>query len=107
MATFAASQPISVNTRCAINYAGVPLNDDKSIWELKEQAKWSNNPQERKDAITNLSARGAEALPSLDEIMSVTAYDDIRAACIEAIRSLKKGTAEESKPETKLADLPP
>ncbi len=81
---------------------------DKSLWELKEQAKWSNNPQERKDAVTKLSARGAEALPSLDEIMSVTAYEDIRAACIEAIRSLKKdGTAEGSKPETKLADLPP
>lgn len=81
---------------------------DKSLWELKEAAKWSSNPQERKDAITRLSARGAEALPSLDEIMSVTAYDDIRAACIEAIRSLKKGAeAEGSKLETRLADLPP
>jgi hypothetical protein len=84
------------------------LTNDKSIWELKEQAKWSSNPQERKDAITKLSARGAEALPSLDEIISVTAYDEIRAACIEAIRSLRKeGTSEGSKPETRLADLPP
>jgi len=85
------------------------LSDNKSLWDLKEAAKWSNNPQERKEAITKLSARGAEALPSLDEIMSVTAYDDIRAACMEAIRSFRKaeGQAEGKKPETRLADLPP
>lgn len=81
---------------------------DRSIWELKESAKWSTDLQERKDALTKLSARGAEALPSLEEILSVTAYDDIRDMCVEAIKSLKKmgGTAEQ-KPETKLADLPP
>lgn len=82
---------------------------DRSLWDLKEAAKWSSNPQERKEAITKLSARGAEALPSLDEIMSVTAYEDIRAACMEAIKSFKKteGQAGAKKPETRLADLPP
>lgn len=82
---------------------------DNSIWELKEAAKWSSNQQERKDAIMKLSARGAEALPSLDEILNVTAYDDVRTACIEAMKSLKKteGAQEGNKPETGLADLPP
>lgn len=82
---------------------------DKSVWELKETAKWSSSPQERKEAVTKLSARGAEALPSLDEIMSVTAYDDIRAACIEAIKSYRKADSKEEgkKPQTRLADLPP
>ncbi len=85
------------------------MTDSKSIWELKEAAKWSNNSQEKKDAITKLSAHGADALPSLNEIMIVTAYDDIRAACIEAIKSFKKpeNAPEGSKQETKLADLPP
>lgn len=82
---------------------------DGSIWELKEAAKWSTNPREKKDALVKLSARGAEALPSLEEILRVTAYDDIRAECIETIKSLKKmdGTTEGQKLETKLADLPP
>lgn len=85
------------------------MSDNRSLWDLKEAAKWSNNPQERKEAVTRLSARGAEALPSLDEIMSVTAYEDIRTACIEAIKSFKKaeGHAGEKKAETRLADLPP
>ncbi|MEM2140453.1 hypothetical protein [Nitrososphaera sp.] len=76
---------------------------DKSLWELKEAAKWSSNPQEKKEAIKRLSARGAEALPSLEEIMRVTAYDDIKAACIDAIRSVSS----EGKAQVKLADLPP
>lgn len=82
---------------------------DRSLWNLKEAAKWASNPQERKEAVTRLSARGAEALPSLEEIMKVTAYEDIRAACIEAIKSFKKaeGQAEAKKTETRLADLPP
>jgi len=83
-------------------YAGEPLSD-KSLWELKEAAKWSSNPQEMKDAISKLSARGAEALPSLEEILSVTAYDDIKSACIDAIKSAKR----EGKEQAKLADLPP
>ena len=76
---------------------------DKSLWELKETAKWSSNPQEKKEAISKLSARGAEALPLLEEILNVTAYDDIKAACIDAIKSANG----ERKAQVKLADLPP
>jgi hypothetical protein len=58
------------------------------MWELKEAAKWSNNGQEKKEAIAKLSARGPEALSSLQEILDVTAYDDVKAACVEAIKSI-------------------
>ena len=76
-------------------------------------------------AIRELSSHGEKALPSLEEIRNVTAYEDIRSACMEAIRSIKgeKGSQspdaaasdikkkEEIKDETKagprLADLPP
>ena len=61
---------------------------DSSMWELKQTAKWSNNGQEKKEAITKLSARGPEALPSLQEVLDVTAYDDVKAACAEAIKSI-------------------
>jgi hypothetical protein len=61
---------------------------DSSMWELKEAAKWSSNGQEKKEAITKLSARGPEALSSLQEILDVTAYEDVKAACVEAIKSI-------------------
>lgn len=81
---------------------------ETSMWELKETAKWSSNPKEMKEAVGKLSARGAEALPSLQEIMSVTAYDDIKAACIDAIKSVNKGKpTSEGKGQARLADLPP
>jgi hypothetical protein len=86
------------------------------MWDLKEAAKWSSTPEEKKAAIKTLSARGQEAVPTLEEVMSTTAYDDIRAACMEAIKSAKNmKTVEGEKPagpqgETaaeRLADLPP
>jgi hypothetical protein len=101
-------------------------------WDLKEAAKWARTPWEKKTAIRTLSTRGEEALSSLEEILVVTAYDDIRSTCEEAIRTiresnsakknnnttteksdLKKNSAANSssssseKSRNKLADLPP
>lgn len=61
---------------------------DSSIWKLKEAAKWSNDGKEKKEAITKLSARGPEALSSFQEILDVTAYEEVKAACVEAIKSI-------------------
>jgi hypothetical protein len=63
--------------------------EEKTIRELKEMAKWSRSQQEMKTAINELSARGGVALPALEEILNVTAYEDIKAACIEAIKAVK------------------
>lgn len=52
-------------------------------------AKWSRSQQEMKTAINELAARGEIALPVLEEILSVTAHEDIKAACIEAIKAVK------------------
>ncbi len=62
-----------------------------------------------------LSTHGQQAVPALEEIMNITAYDDIRAACMEAIRSAKnmkmvegeKPARPETMAEERLADLPP
>jgi hypothetical protein len=90
-----------------------------TIFELKERAKWSRDAAEKKTAIKELSTHGDRALAALDEILSVTAYDDIRAACMEAIKAIEgKGgaaPAQDQKKEeeqkggagVKLADLPP
>ncbi|HEX6561377.1 MAG TPA: hypothetical protein VF016_05055 [Nitrososphaera sp.] len=79
----------------------------ESLWELKETAKWARNSGEKKAAINALSARGKKALSSLEEVLAVTAYDDVRSECAEAIRSVKKKDSdekEEGKPS--FADLP-
>jgi hypothetical protein len=60
----------------------------KGFYELKEKAKWSRDIEERKTASRELSSHGEKALPSLEEIRNMTAYEDIRSACIEAIRSI-------------------
>lgn len=62
----------------------------ESLWELKETAKWARHPGEKQAAIRTLSARGEEALTSLEEILAVTAYADIRSTCEEAIRSVRE-----------------
>lgn len=76
---------------------------DKTIHELKEVAKWSRDPQEMKTAIKELSTRGDMAFPALEEILTVTAYEDIKAACIEAIKAIKekKGKEEDTVKKTK------
>ena len=101
------------------------MSDRRGFYELKEKAKWSRDMEEKKMAIRELSSHGEKALPSLEEIRNVTAYEDIRLACIEAIRSIKgekgsqppgvattdikkkKEIKDETKAEPRLADLPP
>ena len=76
-------------------------------------------------AIKELSFHGEDAIQHLDEVLNVTTYDEIKAACIEAIKAIKEkkntiknhqqspspqqGTAvaEFDPTVTKLADLPP
>jgi hypothetical protein len=70
---------------------GLPLLDadiELNLFELKEKAKWSRDTQERKLAISGMLSHGANALASLEEIFNVSAYEDIRAACLDAIRSI-------------------
>lgn len=72
--------------------------EEKTIHELKEMAKWSRSQQEMKTAINELAARGEIALPVLEEILNVTAHEDIKATCIEAIKAVKgKKEREEEK----------
>lgn len=88
---------------------------DTNIFELKERAKWSRDTAEKKNAIKDLAAHGDRAISALDEIQSVTAYEDIRAACMEAIKAIEgkgAGAADQKKEESgsaevRLADLPP
>jgi hypothetical protein len=66
------------------------MSDDRmTLFELKEKAKWSSDPEERKAAIKELSTHGENAISELQEIASITAYEDIKNACAEAIKSVR------------------
>jgi len=64
---------------------------DERFWELKESAKWSLDVRERRQAIEELaSSYGRNAIEAISEIKDVSAYDEIRNACIAAIKSASR-----------------
>ncbi len=61
---------------------------DERFWQLKESAKWSLDVDERRRAIAELaSSYGREAIQAISEVRDVAAYDEIKSACIAAIKS--------------------
>ena len=67
------------------------MSDERTtLFELKEKAKWSSDPEEKKAAIKELSTHGENAISELQEIASITAYEDIKNACAEAIKSMRQ-----------------
>jgi hypothetical protein len=85
----------SLNTGC-LYYQLVVSMSEPDLWELKEKAKWSPDLVEKKNAISGLSRHGEGAISALEEILAVTAYDDIKSACIEAIKSVRESKGAES-----------
>lgn len=75
---------------------GIP--DGEKIKELKLAAKWATDSAEKKKAIAELSKYGREALPAIEEVLGVTAYDDVKAACIEAIKSAGRSSQKNDAP---------
>ena len=69
------------------------MSDERTtLFELKEKAKWSSDPEEKKAAIKELSTHGENAISELQEIASITAYEDIKNACAEAIKSMRQAS---------------
>ena len=64
------------------------------MFELKENSKWSTDPEEKKAAINELSTPGENAISELLEIMNVSVYEDFKNACAEAIRSIQARSKE-------------
>jgi|SRR5581483_462100 len=70
--------------------------DSERIRELKMTAKWSTDSNEKKGAISELLQYGDEGRLAIQEVLSVTAYDDVKQACLEAIRSIGRGQSKNS-----------
>ena len=66
---------------------------DMSLYELKALAKWATDQEQKKNALKELSRRGENAIPMLEEILNVTAYDNIRSACADAIKAAKQNSS--------------
>jgi hypothetical protein len=110
---------VSINTTSLLIEWVDHLSESKVLWDLKEKAKWSHDTEECKMAISELSRYGGKAIPSLEEVLSVSAYEAVKAACIEAIKAAKEKEAasqaskipekeaSSDKRELNLADLPP
>lgn len=65
----------------------MPGHTDDKFWELKESAKWSLDLGERKAAVKQLAQLyGPAAFDSIAEIRDDSAFEEIRRACIEAIK---------------------
>ena len=62
--------------------------DSERIRELKLAAKWGMDTAEKKKAISELLQFGNEGVSAIQEILAVTAYDDVKQACLDAIRSI-------------------
>ena len=62
--------------------------DPERIRELKLAAKWSSDNYEKKQAVLQLMQLGDKALPAIQEVLAITAYDDVKQTCIEAISLL-------------------
>lgn len=73
---------------------GKLANTDAIFWELKQAAKWSLNLPERIQAIQELgNLFGKDALPALHEVRDTTVHDQVKAMCIEVIKSAGKVSA--------------
>lgn len=70
------------------------MSDRANMFDLKEKAKWSHDLAEKKAAIKELSTKGLNAIPQLEEILNISAYEDIKIACAEAIRAIRVSNKE-------------
>jgi hypothetical protein len=70
-------------------------HDRMTLFDLKEKAKWSTYPEEKKAAIKEISNHGEDTISELQEIMHTTAYEDIKNTCAEAIMSIQTRNKEE------------
>ena len=80
--------------------------DSDRIRELKMTAKWSTDGDEKKGAISELLQYGDKGILAIQEVLSVTAYDNVKQACIDAITSIgrrQKNTEATSKTRRKNA----
>ncbi len=81
------------------------VNQDR-LRQLKEDAKWASSIESQVKAVRELGSLGEAARPLLEEVLQVSARDEIRQSCVEAIKKLGRDSkAETTKAEKKSPKL--
>jgi hypothetical protein len=66
------------------------MNEESNdIRDLTIEAKWETDLERQKRSIEKLGSYGITAMPSLEEIMTVTSREEIRQFCIDAIKGIQ------------------
>ena len=84
-----------------------------TLWELKQAAKWARELEERRRAIEQMARTyQKEAIHALDEVRNTAVHDEIRRACLDAIRkvgiennTLAKGDVQEKQEGRKVSKI--
>ncbi len=66
------------------------MDKSDALRELTIDAKWETNLEKQKRSIEKLGSYGRPAIPSLEEIMTVTTRDEIRQFCLNAIKGIQQ-----------------
>lgn len=78
---------------------------EETLWELKQAAKWSLGVDERRLAIETMAKTYREAaIHALLEIKETAVHEEIRQACLDAIKSVGAASQKETerqKPKAK------
>ena len=99
------SRHAEINTRfTSIGVTTLGIREE-TLWELKQAAKWSLGIDERRHAIETMARTYREgAIHALLEIKDTVVHDEIRQACMDAIKSVGSLSAtetEQEKPKTR------
>src|SRR5437867_11805210 len=73
------------------------------IRELKLTAKWSADNNEKKKAVLQLIRYGNEARPAIEEVLGITVHDDVKQACLNAIKLLGREQKDKAVHNEKIA----
>jgi hypothetical protein len=69
------------------------MDNSNALRELTIDAKWETNLEKQKRSIKKLGSYGSPAIPSLEEIITVTTRDEIRQFCLDAIKGIQQENA--------------
>lgn len=81
------------------------MQESNDVRDLTMEAKWETDLEKQKKSIERLgSFYGMTAIPSLEEIMTVTSREEIRQFCIDAIKGIQDKATSRWSNEQAVAD---
>ena len=73
------------------------MDELNSFRALTIEAKWETDLEKQKKSIEKLGNFGTTAIPSLQEIMTITSRTEIRQYCIDAIKGIQRENTQDNR----------